>query len=271
MRSVFLCLALAGCARPIGVLSVNQLLEAGRPREAWVALQQELDPEDPNPRLLAMHQAALLHAGGDFAGSEAAFLRAEAAPGYEALPVEAEVVARLRATNQLALKQDPTAFIAALPQVALDTPTPARGVLVVVFERGLAPRARISYPEGSKARQVTIIRDTREVPAHLQLDDGPMSPAKQIDNVAPRWEDQLRARIEQNTSLGQKLGLDPFAAMREVLSQPATWWTAPIEWYVDQRALPAGRHVVTVTTAAGRRSRVVEVPAGKQVFVVVPQ
>ncbi len=266
MRSVLLCLALAGCARPIGVLTVNELLEAGRPREALASLTEDLDTD--NPRLTALHDAALLHAGSDFAGSEAAFLRAEAvATGYDFLPVEVEVAARLRATNQLALRQDATALVAALPQLELAAPSPTRGSLVVVFERGLAPRARISYPEGSKERQVTIIRDTREVPSMLQLDDGPMEPAKQLDDVAPRWQNQLTARIERNTSLG----LDPFAAMREVLNRPPAWWTAPVEWYVDQRELPAGKHVVTVSTAAGRRSRVVDLPAGKQVFLVVPQ
>lgn len=265
-----LCLLFAGCARPIGVLSARELISAGRPREAWSAMQAGLE-EAEDPRLLALHQAALLHAGGAWLESEAAFARAEQVQGYTPLPAEAELIARLRATNVLALRQDPAPLTAALPSLELKPPAAGNGGVTVVFERGAAPRGHVTYEQQSRAQQVSVSREGTTAAARWQVDDEAAATAALVDSVAARWSSQLEARLRGSPSLAQQLGLNPVADLRDALSRQPEWWTPPSDWLVGQRELPPGRHVVTVTTASGRRARAVDVVAGQRVFLVVPQ
>ena len=178
---------------------------------------------------------------------------------------------RLRATNALALTQDPAPLKAALPTLELPPPAPGTGAVVVLFERGAAPRARVAYDAQTKARTVSVLRDEAARPARWQLDAEDAVAATLVDSLAPKWSAQLEARLRGGETLGQKLGLDPFANMREALSRPLEWWTPPTDWLVGRREVPPGKHVVTVTTAGGRRAQVVDVVAGRQTFVVVPQ
>ncbi len=233
-------------------------------------MEADVDLEIGHPKLNALHEAALLHAGGAWADSEAAFARAEQSKGYDLLPAENELIARLRATNTLALRQDFAPLVTSMPALALEPPTPGTGTLVVLFERGAAPRIRITFDQQTKARQVDVLREERKVPVQWQVDDEASVPAVLVDSIAPRWSNQLEARVRSNTTLGQTLGLDPFSNLREAMSRPVEWWTPPTDFLVGQRALSPGRHVVTVTTLQGRRARVVDIAAGKQVFVVVP-
>jgi uncharacterized protein YbdZ (MbtH family) len=222
-------------------------------------MQASLD-EDADLRLVALHQAALLHSGGAWAESEAAFVRAGQAIGYAPLAVEAELIARLRATNVLALKQNPAPLTAALPSLDFKPPRAGTGALTVVFERGAAPRGQVTYVEQSHARQVSVSRETTQVPARWQVDDEAAATAELVDSTAARWSTQVEARLR--ASLGN-LGAG--------LTWQSEWWTPPSDWLVGQRELFPGRHVVTVTTASGRRARAVEIVAGQRVFLVVPQ
>lgn len=269
-------LALTSCARPIGVLSATELIAAGRPREAWTTIQRDATEEDAegenDPKLLALHQAALLHAGGSWAESEEAFTRALAIEtGYRPLPAEVAVIARLRAANVLAMTQNATPFLAAFPKLELKLPATGNGEVVVIFERGNAPRTRFVSNAEAKTHSVVVSHDDTTAPSRWQIDDGTSITAKLHDSLIWQWSNEMQGRVRSGQSLGAKLGLDPFAGVRDALARRPEWWTPPSEWMIGQSEVPAGKHVVTFTTAAGRRARVVDVPAGQRVFVVVAQ
>ena len=44
LRAATLLMLLSACARPIGALTATELLQAGRPREAWSTLARDADP-----------------------------------------------------------------------------------------------------------------------------------------------------------------------------------------------------------------------------------
>lgn len=248
-RGALVGLVLAACARPIGVLTPRELLAAGRPREALAALTVD------NPVLRALHEGTLAHAGGDWARSEAAFDRAASAA---LLPAEQEMLARLRATNALALRQDPAPLAAALPGFAPVPPEVGKGALVVVFERGAAPFVRVTINPQTGGRGVEVAKAT---PARVEVDDAPAVAAAPVDSLAQQWSAQLGARA------GARSQLNPFAQFARL----DEWWTPPTDWLVAQQAVPAGKRVVTVSTIAGRRAQVVDVAEGRTTFVVVPQ
>lgn len=252
-RGALIGLLLLSCARPIGLLTPRELIAAGRPREAWAGL------EEADPKLRALHEGTLAHAGGAWAQSEHAFIRAEATPGAPLLPAEQELLARLRATNALALWQDAAPLLAAVPGLALAPPEAGQGALVVVFERGAAPLVRVTM--NPQTGQVTS-EVAKAAPARVQVDDGAAVAATPIDSLTQKWSAQLAAR-----AAGAKSKVNPFAG----LARPDEWWSPPTDWLVAQQSVAPGKRVVTVSTIAGRRAQVVDVAAGRATFVVVPQ
>lgn len=255
------------CAHPIGSFSPLELKAQGRPREAWVALQKQL-AEDPghDPRVAVLHKAALLHAGGDWVGSELAFAQFEALRGYELLGAERTILMRLRATNTLALRRDAQAFAAAFPERSPLPPAPGRGKLVLVFERGGAPVVRVHYDQATKARYTTVDRPLSAA-ARWQLDDEAAATVQIYDSLQAAWGGQLQSQADVPRN-----PLDPFAPLRDAFGgRRQIWWSAPTDWSIAEREVNPGPHVVTVATVAGRRPQRVDVAAGATVYLVVPQ
>lgn len=267
-RGALLGLLLASCARPIGVFTPNELRAAGRPREAWAGLAMDYEAD---PKLLALHEGALQHAAGAWAASEAAFTRAETAAEYPTLAAEAQAIARLRATNALALRGDTGPLLAVLPGFEVKPPAAGLGAVQLVFERSLAPRITAVYSKDGQSKTLVVQKDEHAAPARWQIDDAPSTAATLVDSLGNAWGAQLEARMRGGQTLGEQLGLDPFKKVKAAFRAIDQWWTPPTDWLQGRSELPPGKHVVTVTTLAGRRARVVEVYAGQTTWLVVPQ